>query len=131
MTPEPPPPEIAAIFAAAQPRQRRGLIALRSLIFQVAAGLPDPAPVTEALRWGQPAYLASRASTICIGLPKFGGFALCCHCRTSLVADCRDIVGPNARAEGNRAVLFDDLSDVHTSPVAVLIARALTWHKRS
>jgi hypothetical protein len=125
-----PPPEIAAIFAAVPPRQRTGLLALRSLILRVAASCPDPVPVTEALRWGQPAYLAPKGSTIRIGLPKSGGFALYCHCRTSLVADFRDVVGPNARTEGNRAVVFENQKDVDTAPVAALIARALIWHRR-
>jgi hypothetical protein len=126
-----PPPEVAVVFAAAPPQARKGLLALRALIFRVAASLPEPAPVTEALRWGQPAYLVPKGSTIRIGLPKSGGFALYCHCRTSLVADFRDLVGPNARTEGNRAVLFQDPKDVDTAPVAQLIARASTWHRRS
>jgi Domain of unknown function (DU1801) len=126
-------PTVRAVFDAAPTPARRGMLALRSLILSVANGLPQVGPVTEALRWGEPAYLTpvSRSgSTIRIGAPKAGGFALYCNCQTSLIADFRDLMGDAYRYEGNRAVLFETVEDIYPEKLGLLIARALTWHQR-
>jgi hypothetical protein len=128
VTPQPP-PEAAAIFAAAPPKAREGLLALRALIFHIAD--QQSAPLTEALRWGQPAYLTPRGSTIRLGIPKTGGFALYCHCQTSLIADFRLLASPDTRIEGNRAIHFNDPCQIDDLLIAQLIARALTWHRKS
>ena len=126
-------PKVRAAFDAAPPRARAGMLALRALILDVAAGLPDIGPLEESLRWGEPAYLtpSGSGSTLRIGAPRSGGFALMCNCRTSLIADFRDLAGAACRYDGNRAVRFDDLHDIDPSLIATLISRALTWHRRS
>lgn len=126
-------PVVQQVFDAAPPVARAGMLALRGLIFEVAAGLPKVGPIEESLRWGEPAYLTpvSRSgSTIRLGAPKAGGFALYCNCRTSLIADLRDMAGHAVRTEGNRAVLFADVAEIDHSLIGTLIARALTWHCR-
>jgi Domain of unknown function (DU1801) len=126
-------PTVGAEFDAAPTPARLGMLALRSLILSVAEGLPQVGPVTEALRWGEPAYLTpvSRSgSTIRIGAPKAGGFALYCNCRTSLIADFRNLMGSAYRYEGNRAVLFETVDDIHPEKLGLLISHALTWHQR-
>mgnify|MGYP000592624135 CR=1 FL=1 len=53
-----------------------------------------PAKAYTALRWGQPAYLAPKGSTLRVGIPKSGGaFALFAHCQTTLIADFREATG--------------------------------------
>jgi hypothetical protein len=124
--------KVRAVFDAAPAPARAGMLALRQLIFDVAAGLPQVGPVEEALCWGEPAYLTPvtrSGSTIRVGAPKAGGFALYCHCQTSLIADFRDLMGSTFRYEGNRAVLFRDVEDIHPDKLALLVARALTWHR--
>jgi hypothetical protein len=123
-----PPPEVAAIFAAAPPPAREGLLALRTLIFRTADQIS--APLTETLRWGQPAYLAPKGSTIRLGLPRQGGFAVYCHCQTSLIADFRLLAGDACHTEGNRVVLFSHPAEIDAALISHLIARALTWHQR-
>lgn len=126
-------PAVRRAFDAASPPARAGMLALRALIFEVAAGLPEVGQVEEALRWGEPAYLtpASRSgSTIRLGAPRAGGFALYCNCRTRLIADFRELAGPAARYEGNRAVLFGDVAEIAPALIGSLIARALMWHCR-
>ncbi len=127
------PADVQAAFAAAPPSARQGLLTLRRLILDEAAGLPEIGPMTEALRWGQPAYLtlASRSgSTLRLGVPKSGGFAIYANCRTSLIADLRDLAGAALRYEGNRAVLFASPADIRPDLVRSLIRSALTWHRR-
>jgi hypothetical protein len=129
----PPPPEVAAVIAATSPDTRPGLLALRDLIFTVAGETPGVGPVTEALRWGQPAYLTLATGSGCslrIGTTPTG-FGLFVHCRTSLIQDF--LAGPGAgfRTEGSRAVLFEKGEAVDHPALTLLIARALTWHRRS
>lgn len=74
---------VKTAFETVQPDARRGLLALRALIFKTAARLPEVGPIEEALRWGQPAYLTpltKSGSTLRLGVPKAGGFALFAHC---------------------------------------------------
>ncbi len=124
---------VAHAFDAVPLQARAGTLALRQLILEVATSLPEVGPVEESLRWGEPAYLTPTTrsgSTIRPGAPKAGGVALYCHCRTSLIADFRDLAGEACRFAGNRAVLFDDPSDIDPALIGTLIARALTWHRR-
>ena len=128
-----PPPQVAAVFASYPAGARTGLLVLRQMIFDEAALLPAAGPLTEALRWGQPAYLthATRAgSPLRLGIPKSGGFALYANCQTSLIADLAVVAGTRLRFEGNRAVLFEDEQEIAADLVTVLIRRALTWHLR-
>lgn len=110
------------------------MLALWRLIFEVAGSLPEVGPVKETLRWGEPAYLtpvSGSGSTLRLGGPRAGGFALYCHCRTSLIADFRAMAGPQQWIEGNRAVLFSDVAEIDPVLIGLLIARALTWHRRT
>ncbi|NJM81806.1 MAG: DUF1801 domain-containing protein [Tabrizicola sp.] len=126
--------EVRAAFAAAPPVSRQGMLALRQLIFDVAGGLPRIGPVEEALRWGEPAYLTpatGAGSTIRLGVPRSGGFALYCNCRTSLIDDFRAFAGASCRTEGNRAVVFRHPQEIDAALISILIRRSLTWHWRS
>ena len=126
-------PAVQRAFDAVPPQARAGMLALRQLIFEVAAGRPEIGPLLETLRWGEPAYLTPvtrSGSTLRLGAPRLGGFALYCNCRTSLIADFRALAGPSARCDGNRAVLFRDIAEIDRDLIGLLIARALTWHRR-
>jgi Domain of unknown function (DU1801) len=126
-----PPPHVAAVFASYSPSVQPGLQALRHLIFAEAASLPQVGPLTEDLRWGQPAYLTlatGAGSTLRLGVPKSGGYAIYVHCQTSLIADLATLAGPELRFEGNRAVLFQATDKVPDDLIRLLIRRALTWH---
>ncbi|WP_309664542.1 DUF1801 domain-containing protein [Tabrizicola sp.] len=124
-------PQVRAAFDTAPPSAREGMLALRQLILDVAAGLPEVGRIEESLRWGEPAYLTPETrsgSTIRIGAPLGGGFALYCNCKTTLIAGYRDLAGPAARTQGNRAVLFASVADIDAALISILIARALMWH---
>jgi len=116
---------IAAAFAAFPAGERAGLMALRSRILAVA--LAEGIDVEEALRWGQPAYLAVRGSTIRLGVPKSGGFAVYTHCQTTLISDFRTLC-PELHFEGNRAVHFT-VGKPPPATIDMLIRAALTYHQ--
>lgn len=62
---------VAAVYAGFPEAERAGLLALRARILAIVAA--EGIALEEALRWGQPAYLAPKGSTIRLGVPKTGG----------------------------------------------------------
>lgn len=126
-------PEVEAAFLAFPPGAREGLLTLRRLIFDVAARTEGVGRVEEALRWGQPAYLTPETgagSTIRLGAPRAGGFALYVHCRTTLIAEFRAAHGNGFALEGSRAVRFREGEAIDEAAIGALVGRALTYHLR-
>jgi hypothetical protein len=128
-------PAVAAAFDAFPPSAREQLAAVRALIFEVAATTPGDGPVTETLKWGEPAYLtqASKSgSTIRLGVTK-GAQARCAvylNCKTTLVAEYRAAFADVFAFDGNRAVLLDPDAPLPRPALAQAIAMALTYHRR-
>jgi len=122
---------VAAAFDAVATPARDGLLVLRELIFDVADDLPEIGRLEEALRWGQPAYLTpdkKAGTTLRLGVPKSGEFALFVHCQTSLIADYLALFPNKDIIDGNRAVLFGDAAQIDPLRHGWLIRRALTYH---
>jgi hypothetical protein len=112
--------------------ERDGLLQLRELIFEVADDLPEVPKVTEGLRWGQPAYLtpARIGSTIRLGQPKTGGFAIYANCNSTIISDFATAYPNWDVIEGNRAVIFTDAKQIDPIRHGALIRAALTYHLR-
>ncbi|WP_037315279.1 DUF1801 domain-containing protein [Ruegeria halocynthiae] len=121
-------PAVAAAFEAFPEATRAGALALRALVFETAGSLPGAQPVQEALRWGQPAYLAPKGTTIRLGGHKAASFALFVHCQSRVMGDFTSAFPGEDRIDGNRAVLFDDPDQIDATRHGWLIARALTYH---
>lgn len=121
-------PKVASAFEALAPPTRTGALALRDLIFDTAASLSDAPLVNEDLRWGQPAYLAPKGSTIRLGGHKSASFALFVHCQSRLMGDFTSVFPGEDRIDGTRAVLFDSPDQIDPNRHGWLIARALTYH---
>ena len=115
---------VAAVFEAFPAEVRARLLGLRARI--VAVALAEHIELEEALRWGQPAYLAPKGSTIRLGVPRSGGFAIYTHCQTTLISDFKAIC-PELKFEGNRAVHFSTNEDPPET-IDLLIHAALTYH---
>ena len=129
------PPEVAAAFEAFPPAARARLLELRALIFKVAAATPGVGPLTEALKWSEPAYLteASKSgSTIRLGVTRADPprCAIYLNCKTTLVEQSRATLGDVLGYEGNRAVLFEATGPLPTTALSQVIAMALTYHLR-
>ncbi len=125
---------VSAAFGAAPAAVRPGMLILRELIFETADAIEGVGPLTETLKWGEPAYLteASKSgSTIRIGWKKAmpTRYALYFNCNTSLVETFRAQFGDNLTFEGNRAIVFDKNDPLPTEIVASCIASALTYHR--
>ncbi|MTI01005.1 DUF1801 domain-containing protein [Roseibium sp. RKSG952] len=121
-------PAISAAFDALPQDTRTGVLKLRELIFETAQELPKALPLQEALRWGQPAYLAPKGSTIRLGGHKSARFALFVHCQSRLMCEFTSAFPGEDRIDGNRAILFDSPDQIDETRHGWLIARALTYH---
>ncbi len=124
-------PSVQAAFDAFPTSERAGLLHLRDLIVQTAATTDRVGPLLETLKWGQPSYLTSQTksgTTLRLGLPKTGGFAIYVHCQTTLISEFQSQFPDDFRYEGNRAVHFATKADVHDDKIRLLITHALTYH---
>ncbi|MGR3515001.1 MAG: DUF1801 domain-containing protein [Paracoccaceae bacterium] len=121
------PPDVAAVFAGFSVEVRSRLEAVRALIFQVAdeAGV---GPLTETLKWGQPAYLTQATcagSTVRLGV-KDGRPVVFFICTSGLVDGFREDF-PELPYLGQRGLLLEDALD--EGALALCLRRALTYHR--
>ena len=124
-------PAVEAVFDACDPDIQQHLLSLRQIIFEEAAALPEVGRLEETLKWGQPSYLTPETksgSTIRLGTPKQGGYALYAHCQTTIVSDFQAVFGENFTFEGNRAVTFRANERPDTDRLRLLVRSALTYH---
>lgn len=122
------PPEVAAVYADYPPELRARLKEVRALLFELA-GETGAGPLTETLKWGEPAYLteASRAgTTVRLGVAD-GKAAVFFICHTGLVDDFRDAFQGEFSFLGNRGLILGD--GYSRDALAICLRRALTYHR--
>lgn len=122
------PGKVQAVIAAYPSSARAGVLRLRALILDVARVTPEVGEVEETLKWGQPAFVAEKGSTLRVGQHKQACFALFAHCQTNIIAAYTQAFPGWDRIEGNRAVLFDTPEQLEPARLSKLIAHALTYH---
>jgi hypothetical protein len=129
------PADVAAAFAAFPAGVGVQLLDVRDLIFQTAAFIEGVGPLTETLKWGEPAYLTEMSgsgSTIRLGWLRSSerACAVLFNCRTTLVDDFRERFPDVFAYEKNRAVLFDVREPLPKAPLSTCLGMALTYHRR-
>jgi hypothetical protein len=130
------PAAVAAAFDAFPAAARCRLVEVRHLIFETAARLDGVAPLTETLKWGEPAYLTEATgsgSTIRLGHRKSAdrACAVFFNCRTTLVAGFRAQFPEAFAYEGDRAILLSTSGRLPKAPLSFCLAMALTYHRRA
>lgn len=128
------PADVAAAFAAFPERVRARLLEVRTLIFETAARLEGVGPLTETLKWGEPAYLTETTgsgSTIRLGWfrSESRDCAILFNCRTTLVDDFRSRFPKAFAYEKNRAILLDAREPLPEPPLSACLAMGLTYHR--
>ena len=128
-------PAVEAAFAAYPEPVYSRLMHLRRLILETAAENSAVGPLEEALRWGQPSYLATQSksgSTLRIDQVKGepSRYALYFNCKTDLGATFRDLYGEALEIGGQRSILFDVDRPPPDDALRHCIALALTYHQR-
>ena len=124
-----------AAFSAFPERVRARLLEARDLIFEIAAGIEGVGPLTETLKWGEPAYLTEATgsgSTIRLGWFRSSEreCAVLFNCRTTLVDDFRSQFPDVFAYEKNRAILLDARKPLDRPPLSTCLGMALTYHRR-
>lgn len=119
------PPQTQAAFAALPAR----LQDLRALIY-AAADATGTAPLTETLKWGQPAFLPAKkaGTTLRLGLDA-GMPALFVSCQTTLLDCYRDTFPSEFTYSGDRAVLVPEDTPFNDAAFQQIAAMALTYHR--
>jgi len=130
-----PSPDVKQAFDAMPANAREKLLAVRSMIFEVAASNPAVGKIQETLKWGQPAYLTpetNSGSTIRLGLPKSAAhdYALFVNCNTDLTRQFAENYPDVFAYEGTRALLFKAGESVDAEALKHCIGLALTYHAR-
>jgi hypothetical protein len=137
--PRMPQPRLAAdvkgAFDAMPDAVRESLLAVRSMIFEVAAVNPTVGRLEETRKWGQPAYLTPETksgSTIRLGVPKSAvyDYALFVHCQTDLTRRFQENYPSVFAFEGTRAILFRSGDVLDAEALKHCIGLALTYHTR-
>ena len=126
---------VEAIFEASPGATRDELHHLRELIFETAENIPDIGAITETVKWRQPAYLPAKpgtGTTLRIDALKEPrrGVAMYVHCQTTLVDDFKQLYPGLFTFEGNRAVVFEEGTELPCEELKHCIALALTYHLR-
>lgn len=135
MTSPPLPAPIAAALSRYPEPVRRRLLEIRDLVFVVAAATEAIGPLTETLKWGEPAYLteSSRSgTTIRLGTTRAAREhpALLFNCRTTLVETFRSHFPEDLTFEGNRALIMPLTRALPHEPLKLCLHLALTYHQR-
>ncbi|MGF6174612.1 DUF1801 domain-containing protein [Ensifer sp. 4252] len=130
------PTAVAEVLAQHAEHIRTRLVQVRDLIYVVAAETEGVGPLTETLKWGEPASLtqASRAgTTIRLGVAKSAPerCAVFFNCRTTLIETFRIHFADDFTFEGNRAILIPASGDLPREPLALCLQAALTYHRRA
>ena len=129
------PADVAAAFAGFPERVRARLLEVRDLIFETAAAIEGVGPLTETLKWGEPAYLTEATgsgSTIRLGWLRSSEreCAVLFNCRTTLVDDFRSQFPDLFAYEKNRAILLDASKPLPEGLLSTCLGMALTYHRR-
>ncbi len=106
---------------------------LRGLILEAAENIEEVGALTETLKWGQPAYLPTRArtgTTLRIDALKEPrrGVALYVHCQTTLAEDFKELYPGLFTYEGNRALVFEEGAELPREELKHCVGLALTYH---
>jgi hypothetical protein len=129
------PADVAAAFSIFPECVRARLLEVRELIFETAADIECVGPLTETLKWGEPAYLTQATcsgSTIRLGWFRSSerDCAVLFNCRTTLVDDFRERFPGVFVYEKNRAIVLDASKPLPKAPLSSCLGTALTYHRR-
>ncbi|MCI4669231.1 MAG: DUF1801 domain-containing protein [Bacteroidia bacterium] len=124
-------PKVKEKFDSYPPEVGVRLFELRELILETAQEINPKLEVSEELKWGEPAYLTKKGSTIRMDWkaksPK--QFAMYFNCNSRLVETFRVLYGDLFRYEKNRALLFELEEEIPKEEIKNCIRMALIYHQ--
>jgi Domain of unknown function (DU1801) len=124
---------VQAKFESFPPQTRVKLLRLRELAFETAERLKT-GPLTESLKWGQPAFSTpdKSGSTFRLDEIKNGGgkYALYFLCQTTLIGTFRELYADRFSFEGSRAIIFAPDGRYDEADIAHCMALAMTYGRK-
>jgi hypothetical protein len=135
MTSQPVPEAVAKAFERYPEPVRLRLLQVRDLIFAVAAETEGVGPLTETLKWGEPAYLTETSrsgTTIRLGVSRSAPdqCAVFVNCQTTLIDTFRAHFADDFVFEGQRALIITAQGPLRREPLALCLRAALTYHRQ-
>ncbi len=129
------PSEVALVFQGFPVPARSTLSELRDLIFNVAEKTDGVGPLTECLKWGEPAYLTAvskSGSTVRLGWRPTEPDKCMLHfiCHSGLIDSFRERFADDLEIRGNRSIVLNVGEALPELPLEHCIALALTYHLR-
>ncbi|MDF1749079.1 MAG: DUF1801 domain-containing protein [Alphaproteobacteria bacterium] len=126
---------VQAVFDRYEAGARDKLLYLRDLIFDQAASIQSVGPLTESLKWGQPAYRPSAdgiGTTVRLDAVRGSGRAVALYvpCSTPLISDFITYYPNLFNFQGKRALVFAPDEAIPEAELRHCIAMALTYHNR-
>ena len=127
-------PIVADVFKQYPPDMRKKLLFLRKLILETAIEL-GVGELEEALKWGEPSYIATNTSTkgsaIRLGWSArdHEHYSIYFNCNTTLVKTFEALYGYLFRYEGNRAIVFTRMELIPVKQLKHCISLALQYHR--
>lgn len=105
------------------------LLFIRTLIFELATELELVKELTEALKWGEPSYLANGGSTIRLGwsAKNPSQYGIYYTCTTKLGPHFKKIYPDTFKFEKNRAIIFDLKEAIPVDELKQCLTLALTY----
>ena len=132
MTAPPLPREVSRAYDAFPASIGKRLLWVRELIFATAAAHEGIGPLTETLKWGEPAYLTEETgsgSTIRLGRLKDSAHAaILFNCKTTLVDTFRERFPDRFEYRQTRALLLPVSGRLPKQDLSVCLSLALTYH---
>ncbi len=122
--------DILTVYAEAPPLVAARLARMRALI-HAAADATGTQPLTETLKWGQPAFLPAKkaGTTLRLGWTAPGTCTLFVHCQTDLVDRYRSRFPGAFSYERARAVHLPASAPFDEAAFQQIAAMALTYHR--
>jgi hypothetical protein len=124
---------VEAKYVSFAPDTRPKLMRLRELAFETAERL-DAGPLTESLKWGQPAFSTPGKSGSTFRLDEIkngsGKYALYFLCQTTLIGTFRELYMDRFVFEGSRAIIFEPDTSYEEADIAHCMALAMTYGRK-
>lgn len=128
-----PPDKVAAAFAKFPSAAHDPAMDIRAMLLAVAGESAEIGPISETLKWGEPAYLTEATgsgTTIRLAWKEKrpDRIGIYVHCQTNIIETLREMLPSETEFEGNRAMLLDIAKPLPVDAVRIALRMALTYH---
>lgn len=121
-------PNVKRKFEGYSPKNRKALLEIRQLIFDIGRELSPNENIVENLKWNQPSYTAKKGTPIRLDTFDNDKIAMFFHCQTHLIEQFREMFQDDLVFSKNRAIVIDPVLPLPIEDLRVCIQMGLTYH---